>query len=482
MKRTILKMTVVLALVLALALPVAACVVKGPGGNGESETGGGILGPTDIVPEGSTVLRLAYFKAGYGDEWMREYCRSYHKLHEEIYFLLEGNVSIDGSIEGRLRAAESGMPVVDLFTTQTISAFELFAKNGWVEDLTDLYEEDIGDGYTMSELMEERCDEYAGIGGSKYVVPWVNAVTGFVYNKKMFAQYNWALPKTLEDLLTLFSKIKTDTGGKVKPMAFNGSQGGYFNTIAPQWFAQYAGESKYNEFYRFESPDVFKMSGRLEMYQALQTLFEDKANFPAGVGGYDHIAAQTAFLDGEAAIIPNGSWLETEMSEYWKNSKYSGFEMAFMPLPKIYASKSGDKLLDAAGNEVKDYNISTTTGFFIPKRSANKAVIKDFLKLMHTQENLKIFAEKAGAPRPFEIKTKDYSYLSSAFKKSMMELYQNSVKVTDYSDALIFRSGEVVFAPNNSAYSTKIFNGFNVNTMVTDEYNYAKQRFDAFFG
>lgn len=101
---------------------------------------------------------------------------------------------------------------------------------------------------------------------------------------------------------------------------------------------------------------------------------------------------------------------------------------------------------------------------------------------MHTQENLKIFMQEAGAPRPFNILTTDTSYLSSTFKKSVMELYQKSIKISDFSHAPIYLSGEIEFAPNNGAYATKIFNGFNVTNMVNDEYDYAKRRFDAFNG
>ncbi len=467
---------IMFALIAVFMLSAAACNT----GIDEGDKIEGILDINDVVPEGATVIRLGYYKAGYGDGWMRQYCGAYHKMHPDVYFMLEGNVSIDGTLEGRLRAAESGAPIADLFTTLTVQAFDLFIKNGWVEDLTDVYGREIEGGHTMLDLLEDRYIDYANMGGSMYVVPWVNAVTGFIYNKKMFDRYGWELPETMEDLITLFSRIKTDTNGTVDPMVFHGQGGGYFNAIAPQWFAQYQGEEGIKEFYKFESAEIFKMPGRLEMFRALQTLFSDKSNFSGSVGGFSHTAAQTAFLDGEAAIISNGSWLETEMEEYLSDPAYADFEMAFMPLPKVYASKSGDTLLDVNGDEVKDYNSGQLNGFFIPKRSQNKEIAKDFLLFMHTQKNLKLFVEYAGAPRPFEILDTDTSYLSSAFKRSVMELYQKSVKISDFSHAPIYLSGELDFSPNNGAFATKIFNGFNIENMVNDEYNYAVQRFAAF--
>jgi N-acetylglucosamine transport system substrate-binding protein len=297
----------------------------------------------------------------------------------------------------------------------------------------------------------------------------------------MFDDHGWEVPKSKDDLFALMDKISTDTNDNVKSMVFCGSIGGYFDAIYPNWFIQYAGVDGFKEFVEYGSADVYDGGGRRSAYSAFAEMLGVKSRFPNNVLGYDHMAAQTAFLNGEAAMIINGGWMETEMSEYLADPIYADFSMKMMPMPQNYASKTADgKLLDATGNEVSDYFVSNASGYIIPKNAVNKEEAKKFLLFLYNEENRAVFTKHSGAVLPC-----DYSNVNtegmSTFKKSIVEVYKNAEVLSDYSTAPIYLAGETSMHPNNTNFAKSIWNLTSIDTMVNNEYEYMKLKFQNFY-
>lgn len=403
-----------------------------------------------------TRLKISYYLAGYGDKWLRDAAAVFEAENPDVKIVLDGNYNMQFSLEVRLKAAELGDSVSDIFTD--ISGIDLinFINKGWVEDLTGLYGQETEDGIKLSEAVLPQAMEQMKLRDGYYGVPWVSSVTGFVYNSKMFRDNNWQVPGTLNDFLTLCEKIKTaniKAGNKtVAPLVYSGaSEQGYFQHLLRAWFLMYQGEKDFLDFYKYNSPEVFKMQGRLKAYEALGTILGNRYAM-AGSTVTDYLSAQRSFIMGEAAMISCGSWLETEMSGFIK--EFPNFEMKIMPTPVIYASESNGKYFSLDGKEILDGCTSTGGSFFIPAKAAQKELAKKFLLFMSSRRMLNVFVKGAGAPRPFIYPNDtDWSGLTP-FQESVMECYQQAYCISASSWHPLALEGRVVEYPNGrySAY------------------------------
>lgn len=456
----------ILVLVVALGM-FAGCKKRG------SVQLEGILDPNEAVPEGGTALSISVYQAGNGIDWLLQTASAYHAENPDVWFYIEGNISLDGMIEGRLNA---GTEVSDIFSVTKYSVIEKLIRENKVLDLTEFYGEEIEEGVTLNSLVPDQLDKIVTADdGKKYSVPWFINIGGILYNVKMFEEYGWQIPETMDDLYALCDEINEDTQGNISPITFCGSLGGYFDMLYNIWFSQYAGSRGIAEFCDYASADVYDTPARKAPYEAIAQLISDKSRFPKTVMNKDHFAAQSDFINGEAAMLIGASWVEAEMSEYLADPAYEDFEMSLMPLPKIYASKSADgKLLDAYGEEVKNCMVADPGLLFIPKSSKNAELAKDFLKFFNTKESIARFTRYSGALRPF-----DYSDISTEgmtpFVKAVVESYRTMVPVSLYSEAEISKTGQAPMHPNNDKFLQTLWNGASAADIVKAEYEYMQK-------
>lgn len=89
-----------------------------------------------------------------------------------------------------------------------------------------------------------------------YIFPSATSVTGLVYNKTMFDEYEWEVPETVTELKALCDRIVADTNGKIAPFVYPGKvSGGYWDFIGTNWWLQVSGEEKMNELMRSTAPN-----------------------------------------------------------------------------------------------------------------------------------------------------------------------------------------------------------------------------------
>lgn len=448
----------------------------------------------DDKNDGRTRLKISYYEGGFGGEWMEQIAAAFEKEHPDVKVVLDGDYKMENYIGPRLENAENGGEVADIYTTFSRANFTSFAQKGYLEDLSDLYERETPDGVKLKDVILPEAMETGRIGGEEYWgVPWSTSVSGIVYNAKLFEENGWNdSPETLEEFLQLCQTIadaKVQHGNvTVAPLVYSGAtEQGYCAHLLKSWFRMYQGETGFNTFYRYESAQVYSMEGRLKAYEALAQVLG---------GGYamtgsttlDYMAAQRTFIQGQAAMITAGSWLETEMSGFLEG--YPDFEMKIMAMPKIYASKSADgKYLDLEGKEVQHINSGSADNFIIPKRAKQKELAKEFLLFMASQDMLTLYSQYTNSPRPYKYENTDWSTLS-VFGQSAMEVYQQSVTVSPFSTALIATENKVQ-EYMGSSYATDL-DRFNTGSLAgslqkakdifDNEIEIAEERFKAYLG
>lgn len=107
-----------------------------------------------------------------------------------------------------------------LFTWWSGPQLETLAKNGLLEDLTDLWEEYVEANGVASDIAEA-----LSMDGKIYAVPYSIIYSTIIYNKEVFAQYQLEIPETFDDFLAVCQTLK-DNG--VTPIALqNNSWAGF---------------------------------------------------------------------------------------------------------------------------------------------------------------------------------------------------------------------------------------------------------------
>jgi N-acetylglucosamine transport system substrate-binding protein len=272
----------------------------------------------------------------------------------------------------------------------------------------------------------------------------------------------------------------SDTNGKIAPFVYPGVVGGYYGYLVSQWWTQSAGIEGVKQFYRFEDVSVYdyKKQPRKGLYEALEAFdsvfgSENTKYSLRGSMSKNHTEAQLAFLRGEAAMIPNASWLECEMKE----DIPEGFVLKLMPAPFIETAQKDEN------GEFKKVSYGCHPDYMIIAKSANNvAGAKKFLAFTSSEEMIKLFTKYTGTLRPFE-----YDYMSlydevSPFVQSCMDIYNGSDWFMESSPSKMYKKGLVdvfltqipfpalVYGPNNG--------GTTVDRFMKAEYLKATEEWD----
>lgn len=390
---------------------------------------------TEKRKTGDNVIWVAFCEAGYGRGYLESWIEAFKEAYPETdwQFELEGDSQLTGEIATRL-STDNEIP--DLFFGLSTS-WQQWAARGYLEPLDDIYAAPADENMTIEEFMNPEARIFGKVNGHYYAVPWSDSTNGFIYNKGMFDEYHWEVPETVDDLYALCDKINaldvnkdTDKGNDIAPFAWGGQVISYWDFVVQNWWAQYEGVENYTEFFKYESPEVFNQEGRLKALEIFENLIVGEDGVPknsySGAMGDSHILSQMAFLQGKAAMIPMGAWMETEM----KKTMPEGFEMRLMPTPLIDGAKT-----DAEGKPVR-VNASSAGDFLvIPKNAPNMEGAKKFMTFINTRQATYLWTEKTGSMRPFQYKSSDIQGLkTSDFIRSCLDVYDSSVTVYEFSE------------------------------------------------
>jgi N-acetylglucosamine transport system substrate-binding protein len=382
-----------------------------------------------------TTLKIAFFQGGYGDAWAKAIGTKFMEANPDVTIAYEGDPGLTEKMGPRL---ESGANLPDLaFVLQT--NWEVWAIKGYLADLSDIYGKEVDNGKTLAQKLQPAIKDYGLINKKYWIVPWNDGATGLIYNVKMFQTNNWQVPVTVDDLNALLPQIKAKG---IAPFAWGGKVASYWDFPTIGWWAQYEGAAGIETFKAMASPNVYAQQGRLKAFQEFEKLILDPTNSIAGAAAMDHIQSQMAFVQGKAAMIPDGAWLENEM----KTSLPKGFEMKMMQLPTISGAKDTKVNYTSSGDFI-----------VVPKKAKNVELAKKFLQFMSTDAMLKLYTEKTGAPRPFVYDTSAIPGLTE-FNKSVLNIWQNSKNIYMFSANPIYYS-QLYNWPNLGAPYMQIFQG-----------------------
>lgn len=416
-----------------------------------------------------SIVKIAFVEAGFGRQFLLDWEADYNKKHpdDKIKLDLDGDAQMTVNILPRLQNGTNLPDIAMVLQTN----WQPWTVNGYLEPLDDLYNTTVeGTSRTVKDSIVEGLQDFGEVKGKYYALPWSVNPCGLVYNASMFEQYKWSVPTTFAELETLCNKINSDSAGTVAPFSWSGAVASYWDFTTLQWWAQYEGREKWNEFWKFESPEVYKQEGRLKALQGFEKLVcgEDGSpkNSIPGAAGKKFMESQMSFVRGEAAMMSNGAWLENEM----KSSMPSNFKMRLMKTPTIEGAKE-DLLYCTSG----DFMV-------IPRKAANKEVAKKFLAYTCTESALEIFTKSAGGIRPFEYE-KNPSTIGgiSDFTKDCCLMWEEGKNVYMNSKSIMYYQNSLNTWPGYGApYSKMIQEGDSAETVHNTIYNFVSNNWSKF--
>lgn len=196
--------------------------------------------------------------------------------------------------------------------------FQEWAKAGYFKDMT-------GQDY-LNNLKNHYADQYA-INDKVYSVPLTANVSGLYYNKTKFQELGLEVPKTFAEFEELVKHIK-ESGNT--PFAVAGTEGWTLNGFHQLSLITITGSAdKANDYLRYSQPNSISANDDILKEDAKRlNLLADGAQ--DGWRGASYNDAVVAFANGDALMMPQGSWALAAV-----NQQEPQFEVGMFAFPGI---------------------------------------------------------------------------------------------------------------------------------------------------
>jgi raffinose/stachyose/melibiose transport system permease protein len=330
-------------------------------------------------------IEVAIFAGGYGLKFFEETARQFEQLRPGVRVNLYGDPRISDKV--RIRVIEGTYP--NATDAYGLPWFNLI-RGGKVLDLAPVmagpnWE---GDATWRDSFLPGALDQWQD-GQHVWAVPFAYATYAVFYNKRMFREHGWRIPKTWDDLFALGDEMKR---AGIAPLAFPGVYLYYADFILNAAHYNLIGPADYTKFQLLEpgsrSDPRYKRAAATVQRLAMNY-------FQPGWEGMSHTGAQLQFFQGHTAMMANGSWLVSEMQDKIP----ADFELGAFPFP-VFADGVGDP---TALNVGSGY-------YFLLAGAPDTQLTVDFFRFMTSRERAAAFAKQQDTPTAMRgVSADDYS-------------------------------------------------------------------------
>lgn len=261
--------------------------------------------------KGKTVITVNYWLSGMGEQWLIDTIEAFEAEYPEY--------TVEYQASARKEAVISAFGMEDIDETDLYLVTKTDATE-YLEPLDDILESTApGDEKALKDKFKGNYLDYEqSSDGHYYTLSYGGGMIGLYYNKELFAEANITqLPRTTDELTVLCDAFKSKN---ITPMCHY-KKGGYYEYMLQLYLAQYNGMDYYlNNFWACtdasgNSPSKEVLTAKDGRYYALKAMekFITPGYTLTGSITQSHTEMQTMFLNGSAAMMLNGSWIENEM-------------------------------------------------------------------------------------------------------------------------------------------------------------------------
>ncbi|MFZ5879734.1 MAG: extracellular solute-binding protein [Chloroflexota bacterium] len=369
-------------------------------------------------------LELALFKGGFGDGWGEIFTQLMEKEHPGVKLNLTFDPTIWDKVQPKLIAGE-----VPEFMFYAIGSWGGDWKKGVEEHLVmpgdfllDLEAygswkgQRVGDLFNTGVLAEAN----QGLTDHQWSFPQTSFTYGIFYNVDLFEQNGWPAPDTLswED----FMKLHEEIAKVLPPWAYAGLYN-YEGWLTTGLLYKTLGDKAWMDCHNLV-PGAFLNEKLIWAAEQHQQIIQNGWSIP-GSDAMDHTSSQQLFVDGKAAMIPNGSWLASEQA----STTPAGFRMKFAGVPK---PKDGLGDNNAVQGQLGGADMQIGNAM-------NPLWGMELMRLFYSPEMAEFWGSKVGSPLPLKDaasgKVTEYSAsITEAVKKAngkIIHMYFTSYPLVD---------------------------------------------------
>lgn len=297
----------------ALAVPASALLgaCAAGGGSDEDEPAGERSDDNPFGFDPTSNVDAVFFTGGFGTE----YPEALKEVFEARYPQAQVGVTTTETVATEMQPRFAGGNPPDFMNNSGDDEMPIdgLVNDGAVYPLTELMDAPSLDdpGKTVRETLIPGVEEEGSVGGVMYRLNFVASTYGIWYNAGLFRAHGWTPPATWSEFLALAEEMKAEG---IAPF-INGNQNGlwYLQNVLMEWINLEGGHDAVIAIDNLE-PGAWRAPAVVTATERLQELVDGGLFYP-GAEGLTHIQAQQAWLDGEAAMLWCGTWLEGEMSD-----------------------------------------------------------------------------------------------------------------------------------------------------------------------
>lgn len=337
-----------------------------------SDSGPQLSAPTK-KPTGE--IEVQSFQGGYDIDYFKKCADAYMKANPGTTIKIAGNPRVWEQLQPRMVA---GTPPDLMFPGWGMDHWAL-AEEGQLMQWEDALKSPAADGKTpWGDTFDPAMLKLAQLDGKQVTMPYYVMEYGWWYDPAVFTKNGWTPPKTWAELLTLAPKIKAKG---MHPITFQGKYPYYmvYGMLMP-WLMSVGGAEAVDACQNME-PGAWKSPAMIQSAKMIAEL-RDKGFLQDGAVSMTHTEAQQEFLNGKAAMVFCGTWINAEMSKMMK----PGQKLEFF-LPPVVEGGKGDPTALMVDIEP----------WMIPAKAKNPELAMDFFKFMTSLDNAKGFVKEKGS-------------------------------------------------------------------------------------
>lgn len=267
--------------------------------------------------------------------------------------------------------------------------------------------------------------EVGKIGGKQYVANYKKQIIGVFYNKDMFAANGIEVPTTYQALIDACDKL-LEAG--IQPVSL-GLKDGWPQGQLANMFAgtdllakdTHWGAKRNADEVKFNNPDLVKA---MEKYQTICTKYCGD-----NITGITYTQMLEQFFNGNAAMLPIGSWVNAEVEKGLQD-----FEVGWFPIP-------GDE-------DANVVSVFVNEGLSIGANTKYPEVCKDFIHFFFTDKEL--YGEFLHSEQLFSTTKETVEYEMIPLRKDMEEQIASMTEVEGFESM----TGDDAFLPGLKDYFT----------------------------
>lgn len=321
-------------------------------------------------------FEIQYFVGGYGDAWWKQAIAEFQQLNPDLKIKESAGPKINDQMKPRwIQGNPPDFVYIDgagSNTRQMVTDDQLMDITDWLKDAKNV------DGQRILDLLIAQPEEYKP--GQNFAIPLVFGSWGTFYDKALFKSKGWEAPADFESFMAVSEKIKAE--GEMSPYIHTGVYPYYINgaLLDPTIIAMNNYDTSIAKRINSLEKGVWKSEPVMKALDKIKQI-ADKGLIDKGSPALNHTDSQSQWLQHKAAFIPNGLWVESEMSK----DVPAGFEYGFIP------SIGQDK----GGKFVANPYTSTVA---VAKKAKNPDAAKAFIQFIYTEKQSKLWAELSKAP------------------------------------------------------------------------------------